>query len=345
MSLPQAVVIGYGHAGKAFHAYLIGLESGLSLRGVASRDPQTRERIVAEQGCRAYASFEEVLGDEEADLVVLATPHDTHADLAVRAMDAGKAVVTDKPMCVDLAECDRMIESAARNGVLLQVFQNRRWDGDYLTLRKLLDEGALGDLRWLEMAWTPPRAPGGWRGRKDAGGGRFYDLGAHLLDQVLTLLPERVTSVYCRMHHDYAEVDVESHAMCVLGFANGATGVVDVGGMHKLPKPRIQAFGSRGAFVKHGKDPQEAAMKAGDIDAAVEPPGEYGRFSDGQAERTIPTVRGDWKQFYRNVAEVLAGAAEPAIKLTENRRLMAVYDAAWQSAASGAVVMTDIEPA
>jgi predicted dehydrogenase len=195
------------------------------------------------------------------------------------------------------------------------------------------------------MAWTPPRAPRGWRGRKDAGGGRFYDLGAHLLDQELTLLPGRVTSVYCRMHHDYADVDVESHAMCVLGFADGATGVVDVGGMHKLPKPRIQAFGREGAFVKHGKDPQEAAMKAGDIDAAVEPPEQYGRFSDGQAERVVPTIRGDWKQFYRNVADVLSGRAQPAITLAENRRLMAVYDAAWRSAASGAVVMTDIEPA
>jgi scyllo-inositol 2-dehydrogenase (NADP+) len=342
VSEPRAVVIGYGYAGRSFHSYLIGLDSGLALHGVCSRNPATRQKIVQERGCRAYESFEQVIADPDVDLVVLATPHDAHAELAVRAMDAGKHVVTDKPMCTTLAECDRMIEAAGRSGVLLSVFQNRRWDGDYLTLRGLLEEGALGELRWLEMAWQGPRAPGGWRGETAHGGGRLFDLGAHMIDQCLLLLPQAVRSVYCRLHHDYADRDVDSHAMVVVGFEGGATAVVDAGGMHFIQKPRIQAFGREGAFVKHGLDPQETAMRAGDIDSAVEATENYGRLRTAQEDRSVPTVPGRWRSYYENVADALAGRAELAVKPQSVRRDIAVLDAAFRSARTGKVVQTDI---
>ena len=344
MSEPRAVVIGYGFAGRSFHSYLIRLDTGLVLHGVCSRSAATRERIVRERGCRAYESFGQVIEDPDVDLVVLATPHSVHADQAVRALDAGKHVVTDKIMCTSLEECDRMIEAARRNDRLLTVFHNRRWDGDYLTLRSLLEEGELGELRWLEMAWQVFGPPRGWRGRKDMGGGRLFDLGAHMLDQVMLIFPQAVESVYCRMHHDYPEHDVESHAMVVVGFAGGTTAVVDAGGMHAIPKPRIHAFGTGGAFMKHGLDPQEEAMKAGDIDAAVEPAGNYGRLRTREGERVVPTVPGRWRCFYENVADALAGRAEPAVKLEEVRRCMAVFDAALRSAETAQVVRPDIPP-
>src|SRR5689334_17367615 len=131
----RTAVIGYGFAGRSFHAYLIKLAPGLKLEGIASRNAVTREKIVAEQGCKAYASPEEALADPEVDLVVLATPSSTHAPLAIAALDAGKNVVTDKVMCLTLAECDAMLAAAERNGKLLTVFQNRRLDGDYLTVK------------------------------------------------------------------------------------------------------------------------------------------------------------------------------------------------------------------
>ncbi len=343
MPKPRAVVIGYGYAGRSFHSYLIGLTGGLELHGVSSRNPETREKIVRERGCRAYASFEEVIEDPDVDLVVLATPHDTHAELAVRAMDASKHVVTDKPMCTSLAECDRMTEAAERNDVLLTVFQNRRWDGDYLTLRKLLDEGRLGGLRWLEMAWQTFGPPGRWRGETKKGGGRLFDLGTHMIDQVMQVFPQAVESVYCRLHRDYPEHDVDSHAMVVIGFEGGRTAVVDAGGMHLIPKPRVHAFGTQGTFIKHGLDPQENAMRQGDIDAAEEPEENYGRLktADGH-ERAVPTVPGRWRNFYENVADALAKRAELAIKLPEARRVIAVLDAAFRSAESGQVVRPDI---
>lgn len=335
---PRAVVIGYGFAGRSFHSYLIGLTPGLSLHGIASRDPATRAKIIAERGCRAYDDFESVLADPDVDLVVLATPSSTHADLAVRALAAGKHVVTDKIMCLSLEECDRMIAAAREAGRLLTVFQNRRWDGDFLTVSRLIAEGELGDVRWIEMAWQGFGPWGGWRGQAAMGGGRFYDLGAHLVDQLLRLFPEPVESVYCRMHHDYPERDIESEALVIVTFAGGRTGVLDLSGLTAISKPRFLVRGTKGTFQKFGLDPQESAMKAGDIDSAVEPIESYGRLHNGKEERRVPTLPGRWRSFYENVADTLTGKADPAVTLEEARRALSVIDAAKASARRGEVV-------
>ena len=339
-NVPKAAVIGYGYAGRAFHSYLIGLEPALELQGIASRSPETRERIEKERGCRSYESFEAVLEDADVDLVVLATPNHVHAEYAIKALRAGKHVVTDKPMCRDLVECDRMIDAAARSGKVLSVFQNRRWDGDFLTLRKLLDEGELGELRWLEMAWLAGSPPRGWRGEVGQGGGRLYDLGAHLIDQVLLLFPQRVTSVYCRMHHDYGHGNVESHAMVTLGFEHGATAVVDCGSMHLAGKPRIQAFGTKAAFTKYGLDPQEGFMNRGEIERAVEPEENYGKLTDAEGERVIPTIPGRWRNYYELMATQITGRHTPhdPVRPEEMRRVMEVFDAAFLSGRTGKVV-------
>ena len=338
MAKPRAVVIGYGFAGRCFHSYLIGLDSGLELRGIASRDPETRQKIEAERHCRAYESFEQAIADPEVDLIVLATPNATHCDLAVRAMAAGKHVVTDKVMCLNLAQCDRMIAAAQEHGVRLFVFQNRRWDGDFLTLRSLLDSGELGDLRWLEMAWQGFGVWGRWRGEMAMGGGKLYDLGAHLIDQLVLLFPMAIESVYCRMHHDLKSTDTESQAMVTIGFEGGRTAICDTSSLAAIQKPRIHAFGTGGTFLKYGLDPQEKAMIAGDIDSAREPESAYGRLHDGKAERVIPTIPGRWRNFYENVAGVLTGTAEPVIRLEEVRRAIAVIDAAFRSGRTGEVV-------
>jgi scyllo-inositol 2-dehydrogenase (NADP+) len=342
MQKPRAVVIGYGFAGRSFHSYLISITPGLTLHGIGSRDPATREKIARERRCRAYDSFEAAIADPEVDLVVLATPNSTHAELAVRAMEAGKHVVTDKVMCLSLEECDRMIDTARRQGVLLTVFQNRRWDGDFLTLQKVIAEGELGDVRWVEMAWQGFGPWGGWRGQAAMGGGRLHDLGAHLLDQLVLLFPQAVQSVYCRTHHDLPATDVESEALVVAGFAGGQTGICDMSSLAAVSKPRFYVRGTKGTFIKYGLDPQEAAMKAGDIDAAVEDPQKYARVHNGKEERVVPTVPGRWRNFYENVADVLTEGAEPLVKLPEVRRAIAVLDAAKRSAPSNTVVYPQV---
>ena len=188
-----AAVVGYGYAGRCFHSYLVRLaEPGLSLKGVVSSRAEAREAIAA-AGLRAWERFEEVLADDEVELVVLATPNDLHAPQAIAALEAGKHVVTDKPMSLDGAEADAMIAASRRSGRLLSVFQNRRWDGDYL-----LAEGALGDLVYAQLAWGQYGAPRSWRGRAASGGGKFVDLGAHMIDQALQLAPGPLRRVYAR---------------------------------------------------------------------------------------------------------------------------------------------------
>ncbi len=339
---PRAVVIGYGFAGRGFHSYLIGLDSGLSLHGVASRSPETQQRIAKERGCKVYDSFERVLEDKDVDLVVLATPNNMHCELAVRALAAGKHVVTDKVMGLNLAECDRMIAAARSAQRLLSVFQNRRWDGDFLTVRKLIGEGRLGAVRRLEMAWTGFGMWGGWRGTRAAGGGKLYDLGAHLADQICQLMPGRITSVSARLQYDDPRFDVESDALVMAGFEDGATAILETSSICAISKPRFYVTGSGGTFVKYGLDPQEAAMLKGNIDASRETPPQDGRFSDGKADVVVPTEAGRWRSYYENIAAVLTKGAPLAVTPESVRRGVALLETALQSARSGTEIHTSI---
>ncbi len=331
------VVVGYGRWGKYCHCYLIRETPGLVLHGVVSADPVKREAVRAEQRCRAYATLEEALGDEAVDAVVLATPNALHAPQAIAALAAGKHVLTDKVMCLDLAECDRMIAAARTHDRLLTVFQNRRLDGDFLTVRELMKTGALGDVRWVEMAWQGFGIWGGWRGQAAMGGGKLYDLGAHLLDQILLLFPEPVSGVFCRTHHDFPERDIESEGFVVLAFSSGRTAVLDVSSLAASPKPRFYVRGTLGTFTKHGLDPQEKAMMAGAIDSAVEPEESYGTLRLRDTERRVPTRPGRWRTFYENFRDVLTTGAEPLVSLAEARRVMAVMGAARRSSLTGQV--------
>lgn len=340
MDVIRVACVGYGFGGRVFHAPLVKLVPQMRLRGVASRDPATRQRIVTEQGCLAYDSLETVLDDSQIDLVILATPHDLHAEQAIAALRAGKHVVTDKVMCLNLKQCDAMIAAARDSGKLLSVFHNRRWDGDFLTLQQVIHDGTLGKVNWIEMAWGRPGIPKRWRSQRSRGGGRLYDLGSHLLDQLLLLFPQPIESVYCGLHRDFpaAETDVESQALVILNFEGGQTAMCDISSVDYAPKPRIRARGMNATLTKTGVDPQEAALLRGDmvsLDSPREDPANAARISDGKTEQTIPTLPGRWRSFYENIADVLLHGAEPAVTLDQMRRLMAVYDAIWQSTSTG----------
>ena len=337
----KMAVIGYGFAGRCFHSYLISIAPGLKLVGIASRNAETRERIIADYGAtgvRAYESPEAVFADPDIELVVVATPNATHKDLVIAALDAGKHVVTDKVMCLNLADCDAMLAAQQRSGKLLTVFQNRRLDGDFLTAMGTMTRGELGEVRWVEMAWQGFGAWGGWRGQAEMGGGRFYDLGAHLIDQLLQFFPEPVESVYCRMHHDFTDFNVESEALIVVTFVGGKTGVCDLSGMTHLSKPRFLLKGDKGTFWKYGLDPQERAMIDKNIDSAINDTENDATLQDKDGQRRVPTTPGRWRSYYENIADVLTKGAEPMVKLDEMRRAMQVIDAAVTSARTGTTV-------
>jgi scyllo-inositol 2-dehydrogenase (NADP+) len=342
MQKPNVVVVGYGFAGRCFHTYLVGLAEGLNLYGVVTSRPAAQKAVAEGLGVKVFGRFEEVLQDREVDLVVLATPNDLHAPQAIQAMEAGKHVVTDKPMCLNLAEADAMLAAAKRTGRLLSVFQNRRWDGDFLTVKRVIEDGLVGDPVFIETFWGQYGLPRGWRSQAAHGGGKFFDLGAHMIDQALQLVPAPVERVYARFHNDAWDTDVEDHAHCILSFANGVEFHVGTSSLARRPKPRWYLLGTKGSLSKEGVDPQERAMIAGNIDAAVEAPQHYARLSTETAgrpaETVLQTAPGRWRSFYENIAVALADPEKLAVTPQSVRAVMAVLEAGKESAASGRAV-------
>jgi len=338
----RAAVVGYGSAGKYFHCYLVRQAEGLELYAVSTRDAQRRRDAEREQGVRTYAGIDELLQDEKVELVIIATPHHTHKELAIKAMDAGRHVVVDKIMCMNASEAQEMIRASERNGVLLSVFHNRRWDWDYLTVRKAIEDGLLGEPYLFEVAILGYGKPGGWRAQKARSGGILYDWPPHLVDQALQIVPCPVASVFCQIQYRKWPVDIGSYAKMLITFQNGVLYQVEISNLAAASKPRWYVLGEEGALVKHGLDPQEGAMRRGDIDAAEEDPQQHARVYkvvDGRRqERVLEPVRGSWKSYYQNISDVLNKGAELIVKPRQIYEVMRVFDAASRSAQTGQAV-------
>lgn len=332
MDLVRVGIIGYGYAGRAFHSYLVPLSKGLALEAIVSSSPDKRQRITQDRGCRAVASVDELLADPAIDLVVLATPHDTHADLAIRALRAGKHVVTDKVMALTTEEADAMIAAARTSGRMLSVFHNRRWDWDYQTVRHVIGEGLLGKPYLFECAVMQDRLPGGWRRDPERSGGMLHDWGAHLIDHGLSLVSSKVVEVFCSVVHATADVAVGNLAKLVLRFEDGTLYEVCLGNMARQSKPRWFVLGDRGSLRKEGLDPQEVAMNRGNIDAATEDPALRAvvrtKLGDLSAEIVVDSVRSSWRSYYDNISAHLNEGAPLAVTAESARRVVAVLDAA-----------------
>ncbi len=337
MTAIRCALIGYGNAGRWIHAPLIASTPGLALAGVCSRDAGRRGEAVSDWSCATWPDYPAVLADAAVDVVVLATPTAAHADQAQAALAAGRHVVVDKPVCLDLATLDLLSEAERISGRTLSVFHNRRWDGDFTTVRRLLQAGSLGRPLVIEMAWGAFGRPRGWRANPEEGGGRIYDLGTHMLDQMCQLMRSAPISVHARVHGPLAGMSVDSFAHLVIGFADGATGVVETGYIASIDKPRFRVIGSEGSFEKHGLDPQEAALRAGNVDAAREDPDHYGWLSDGTVRTRVPTVAGRWRGYYEALHRHLAGQAPNPVTIQSVRPAAAIIEAALRSVRRGSV--------
>jgi scyllo-inositol 2-dehydrogenase (NADP+) len=340
----NAAVVGYGYAGRSFHCYLIGLADGLNLYAISTRDPERQKAAsAAYPNAKIYSNIDELLADDNVDLVVLATPHNTHKALAIKAMDAGKNVVTDKIMCMNAKEAEEMIEASKRNNVMLSVFHNRRWDWDYLTVRKVIDDGLLGEPYLFQIAIIGYGKPRGWRAVKAQSGGILYDWPAHFVDQALQLVPVEVESVFCEIkYRDTWDIDIGNYANLLINFSNDVLYQMEIGNLGTIRKPRWYILGDKGGLIKYGLDPQEGPMCQGDIDAAEENPDERARIctmvSGKREEIVMDSVRGSWKSYYQNISDVLNKGAELAVKPEQVYKAMQVYDAAMKSAEIGEVV-------
>jgi predicted dehydrogenase len=338
----QVGILGYGFAGRGFHAYLLTHEPRLRLAAVATRDPERRRRAESDYGVGTFETLEAMLAEGGVDLVIIATPHHVHAEEAIAVMDAGKHCVCDKVMCLTREEADAMIAARDRNGVFFSVFHNRRWDGDYLTVRQVLDAGLLGAPRFFEIGIWRYGAPRSWRSEKAAVGTIMHDWGAHFVDQMFQLVPGKVVSVTARAQQDWPELDIESYLGADVTFENGVLYRIELSNRARLGKPHWYIVGERGALTKQGVDPQEAAMLRGDIKAAQEDPALYAQVSTETAgtlaEMRLQTVRGDWTGYYRNIADALLDGADLAVKPEEARRGVVLLQAVEESIRSGRTV-------
>lgn len=334
-------VVGYGYSGRAYQSYLVSLADGLRLHAISTRD-EGRQAEAKEQypDAKIYGDMDALLSDDDVDLVVLATPHNVHCEQAVQAMDAGKHLVTDKIMCMDAAAAETMIAARDRNEVLLSVFHNRRWDWDYLTVRKAIEDGLLGEPYLFQVAIMRYGCPRGWRGNKAESGGILFDWPAHFVDQALLLVDAPVERVYCDVVYGRNwPIDIGNYGTIFINFANGVRYQIEIGNLATIAKPRWYVAGELGTLSKPGLDPQEPFLRLGLIEDAEEPPEDRARVvthrSGEPKEMILDSVQGSWKNYYQNISDVLNKGAELIVTPEQVLKAMRVYDAAMSSAESG----------
>ncbi|CAL9552886.1 Gfo/Idh/MocA family oxidoreductase [Streptomyces sp. Tu 3180] len=341
-------LVGYGLAGSVFHAPLIASTEGLALDTVVTSNPERQQQARTEfPDVRVAATPDELFGRaDELDLIVVASPNRTHVALATTALKAGLPVVVDKPIAGTAAEARELAALAEERGLLLSVFQNRRWDNDFLTLRKLLSDGALGDVYRFESRFERwrPQLKGGWRESGDPAeiGGLLYDLGSHVVDQALVLFGP-ATAVYAEADVRREGARTDDDTFIALTHANGVRSHLHVSATTAQLGPRFRVLGSRAGYVKHGLDPQEAALRAGLRPGAtgagwgVEPEELWGRVGSGESPvtgggRPEPTLPGDYPAYYAAVAKALRENGPNPVTAREAAAALDVLEAARRSA-------------
>ena len=334
-------LIGYGLAGAVFHAPFIAAVPGLELAAIVTRDRERRARARREHPDAALVDSPDDLWRraDEFDLVVVAAPNRAHVSLARAALDAELPVVVDKPLAADAEEARELVHEARARGLMLTVYQNRRWDGDVLTVRRLLEEGAFGGVLRFESRlerWRPELS-GGWRERADPdeAGGLLYDLGSHLVDQALLLFgaPELV---YAELDARRAGAQVDDDAFVALTHESGVHSHLWMSAVAAQLGPRLRVLGERAAYVKYGEDVQERALRGGgrpdDPGWGEEPAERWGLLGIGDEARPVPTVPGAWQRFYEAVAAALREGRPPPVDPDEAVAALEVLDAARRSA-------------
>lgn len=331
-------LIGYGLGGSAFHAPLIDAVPELALAAiVTSRADAVRARypkaqVVPEPGA--------LFADPAIALVVISTPNDTHFPLARAALEAGKHVVIDKPFANSVAEAETLIALAGERGRVLSVFHNRRWDADFLTARKLLDDKALGEITLYEARWDRfrPALRDSWHETAGPGGGVLIDLGPHLIDQALALFgpPQSLTADIAAQRagslvDDYFELTLHYGRM---------RAILSSASIVPAPRARFAVHGTHASFVKYGLDPQEAQLRAGARPDApgygVEEAAQHGTVIGGDGmPRIVPSETGDYRRFYTGVAQAISGGGQLPVSPADALATLRIIELARRSAAEG----------
>ncbi len=333
-------LIGYGLGGRVFHAPYVQVTPGLALRAVVSRDPVKVQADLP--GMTVVPSVDALLSLPGIDLVVVSSPDTLHAEHALAALSAGKHVLVDKPFATTLADAQRVAAAAEQAQRVLTVFHNRRWDADFLTLRRLIAEGALGRIVHLEShfdRWRPEVAAV-WKEERE--GGSWLDLGPHLVDQAICLLglPQAITADIATLRGEALAPD---WFHVVLHYP-GARAVLQSSKLAADHRLRFAVHGTAGSWIKHGLDNQEPAIVAGarpgdpglghDPDAGL-----YTASTGDDGPQRVPNETGDYRLFWRALEATLRGEAANPVPASEALRVMEVLEAGLTSARQGRTVM------
>ncbi|HEX6347041.1 Gfo/Idh/MocA family oxidoreductase [Umezawaea sp.] len=338
-------LIGYGIAGRVFHAPLIASTPGLALSAIVTTNAERRERASAAHPDVELLDTADDLLASGVDLVVIGTPNKTHVDLALAAIDRGIAVVVDKPFAPTAAQARRVVEAAKAKGVPLTVFQNRRWDSDFRTVREVVASGRLGTLarfesryeRWIPEIWD------NWRefGDPEEAGGLLYDLGAHLVDQALQLNGP-VRSVYAELNRRRPGALVDDDVFVALTHTNGVRSHLWASAAAANNGPRFRLLGDRAAFTSHGMDGQEDALldglRPGDQGWGVEPESAWGSIGLLDDTESVPSEDGAYQEFYVQLVAALRDGGPLPVDPESAIAALEIIEDAFESANTGQVV-------
>jgi len=329
-------LVGYGFASKTFHAPLISGTAEMALAAVSSSDAG---KVHADWPSVQVVSDPQALFDDPTlQLIVIPTPNDTHFPLAKAALNAGKHVVVDKPFTVTLSQARELAALAKAKGLMLSVFHNRRWDSDFLTLKALLADGTLGDVRYFESHFDRfrPTVQQRWREQKGAGSGIWYDLGPHVIDQALQLFgsPVAITLDAAELRPGAQTTD---YFHCTLTYPQRRV-VLHASMLVAAQSARYQVHGTKGSFVKFGLDPQEDALKAG-----ARPPQEDWGYDmrdgvltlaegDAMVEKSLLTIPGNYPAYYAGIRDAINGVGENPVQAEEAIQVMELIELGLQSA-------------
>ena len=340
-------IVGYGLAGSTFHAPLITSTPGLQVTCIVARSPEKRAQVRNEfPRAEVLASFDKLVEKfKEIDLAVIATPNKEHAAQAIACMQVGIPVVIDKPMAISLAEAELLIECSESTGVPLSVFQNRRWDNDFLTIKKLIADERLGKIYRLESRferYRPQPRPGAWRETisPEEGGGLLFDLGSHLIDQATQLFGQP-TQVYAECETRREGVSADDDTFIALSFPGGEKAHIWVSAVAASQGHRFRLLGSAGAYEKYGLDPQEDALRAGrtpmlDPDWGLEAREHWGKVTEyidnKKYELTLETHPGEYQKFYEQMRDAVSGTGTVPVDPQDALNTLRIIEAARLSA-------------
>ena len=315
----RVALLGFGVAGRVFHAPLIAATVGLELAAIVTSSPdRTRWARHAYPSAIVFDNPEAVWSHaSQFDAVVVAGPNAMHAPLAHRALEAGLAVVVDKPLAVTADDARGLIAASESSGVPLTVFLNRRWDGDFLTVRRLIAEGRVGEVRQFEsrFTWWQPTPGPGWKSSATTaeGGGTLYDMGPHLIDQAIQLFGP-VRSVSAQLDRIDPASIADDHAFVRLEHESGVRSRLWMSPQVPLAAPRFWVLGTDAGYIQSGLDPQQGQLAEGvgpaDRSYGTSPRSRWGRLGTDANSELVPTDRGAYQEFYAAFSRALAGEGE-----------------------------------